>query len=87
MDSLFYPFVQVDASQVNYRRRGRYLLRAWSEGPYDGSIHDLMDNAVTELLWHIPSGISVGTGHEIVRVSHHGNSSGGVCLDFVVDIL
>ena len=86
MDSSFYPFVQVDASPVNYRRRGRYLLRARSEGSYDGSIHDFMDSAVTELLWHIPSGISLCTGHEIVRISHHGNSGEGLCVDFVVDI-
>jgi len=86
MNSAFNPCVHVNASQVNYRRRGRYILRAWREGPYDSSIYDFMDNAVSELLWHIPSGISVCTQYEILRICRHGSSGGGLYIDFVMDI-
>ena len=85
--SISNPSIHLDTSRINHRHRGRYILRAWLEGHRVDNIDDFMDKAITEYVRQIPSGISIGTCHELVNISRIDIKGGGLCADFVVDIL
>lgn len=81
------PSIHLDTSRINHRRRGRYILRAWFEGNRVDNIDDFIGKAITEYVGQIPSGISIGTCHEIVDISRNDLKGRGLCVDFVIDIL